>query len=136
MSRTNWLIGSLVLVGLVALVVVPVYAHCGRCAADCTRMLGMMDASKMSLAKAVEMAEKESKGHAVAALCSLGKDNVEIEVYCLVGEKLMEVEVDAKTGKVSEMEEARMIPGEGHDAHDEDADDEEDEDDGDGEDDE
>ena len=95
----------------------PVYAHCGRCASDCKVMVKKMDDGKLSLGKAVEMAEEHSKGKAVAAYCELEDGSLEIEVYCMVGDKIMEVEIDAKTGKVTEMEEVKALPG--HDEHDE-----------------
>ncbi len=38
---------------------------------------------------------------------------------CLVGDKIMEVEIDGKTGKVTEMEEAKALPAHKEHAHDE-----------------
>ncbi len=104
MSRTKWIVGSLVALTLVVLVGVPVYAHCGKCADSFKQMCSMMDAGKMSLAKAIDIAEKEAKGRAVAAHCELEDGGLEIEVYVLVGGKIMEVEIDGTTGKVTEME--------------------------------
>ncbi len=95
----------------------PVYAHCGKCAASGKDMVKLMEEGKISLGKAVEIAEKHSNGKAVAAYCELGGDGLEIEVYCLVGNKIMEVEIDGKTGKVMEMEKKRSLPtrrAEGH----------------------
>ncbi len=95
----------------------PVYAHCGKCASSCKDMVKKMDDGKLSLGKAIELAEEHSKGKAVAAHCELEDGGLEIEVYCLVGDKIMEVEIDGKTGKVTEMEEAKALPA--HDEHDE-----------------
>ncbi len=89
----------------------PVYAHCGKCASDCKVMVQKMDDGKLSLGKAIELAEEHSKGKAVAAYCELEDGGLEIEVFCLVGDKIMEVEIDGKTGKVTEMEEAKALPG-------------------------
>ena len=96
----------------------PVYAHCGKCASDCKVMVKKMDDGKLSLGKAIELAEEHSKGKAVAAYCELEDGALEIEVYCLVGDKIMEVEIDGKTGKVTEMEEAKALPG--HEEHEDD----------------
>ncbi len=94
----------------VALVAWPVYAHCGKCAASGKDMVNLMEEGKLSLSKAIEIAEKHSNGKAVAAYCDLESSNLEIEVYCLVGNKIMEVEIDGKTGKVTEMEQKRSLP--------------------------
>ncbi len=88
----------------------PVYAHCGKCASSCKDMVKKMDDGKLSLAKAIDLAEKHSNGRAVAAYCELEGGGLEIEVYCLVGNKIMQVEIDGKTGKVSEMEQKRSLP--------------------------
>ncbi len=97
----------------------PVYAHCGKCTASCKVMVKQMDDSKLSLGKAIELAEEHSKGKAVAARCELEDGGLEIEVYCLVGDKIMEVEIDGKTGKVTEMEEAKALPAHKEHAHEE-----------------
>ncbi len=109
----------------------PVYAHCGKCASSCKDMVKKMDDGKLSLGKAIELAEEHSKGKAVAAYCELEDGGLEIEVYCLVGDKIMEVGIDAKTGKVTEMEEAKALPTykeHEHDEADEDKDEDEEED--------
>ena len=97
----------------------PVYAHCGKCASSCKDMVKKMDDGKLSLGKAIELAEEHSKGKAVAAYCELEDGALEIEVYCLVGDKIMEVEIDGKTGKVTEMKEAKALPGHKEHEHDE-----------------
>ncbi len=97
----------------------PVYAHCGKCASSCKDMVKKMDDGKLSLGKAIELAEEHSRGKAVAAYCELEDGGLEIEVYCLVGDKIMEVEIDGKTGKVTEMKEAKALPGHKEHAHDE-----------------
>lgn len=104
----------------------PLYAHCGKCAGSVKDMVKKMDDGKLSLGKAIELAEEHSKGKAVAAYCELEDGGLEIEVYCLVGDKIMEVEIDGKTGKVTEMEEVKALPAhkEEH-AHDEAHEDEE-----------
>ena len=96
----------------------PVYAHCGKCASSCKDMVKKMDDGKLSLGKAIELAEEHSKGKAVSAYCELEDGGLEIAVYCLVGDKIMEVEIDVKTGKVTEMEEAKALPAYKERAHD------------------
>ena len=97
----------------------PVYAHCGKCASSVKDMVKKMDDGKLSLGKAIELAEEHSKGKAVAAYCELEDGDLQIDVYCLVGDKIMEVEIDGKTGKVTEMEEAKALPTHKEHAHDE-----------------
>ncbi len=110
MSRKGKIVLGVVAATTVALVAWPVYAHCGKCAASGKDMVKVMEEGKLSLGKAVEIAEKHSNGKAVAAYCELEGDGLEIEVYCLVGDKIMEVEIDGKTGKVMEMEQKRSLP--------------------------
>lgn len=86
----------------------PVYAHCGKCAADCKKMATAMDAGKVTLAKVIEAAETASKGKALTASTQLTGEAVEFTVDCLVGDKIMEVKVD-KTGKAGEMKEAKSL---------------------------
>ncbi len=115
MPRKGKIVLGVVAASTVALLAWPVYAHCGKCAASGKDMVKLMDEGKLSLGKAIELAEKHSNGKAVAAYCELEGGDLEIEVYCLVGNKIMEVEIDGKTGKVTEMEEKRSLPG--HTAH-------------------
>jgi len=110
MSRKWKIVLGVVAVSTVVFVAWPVYAHCGKCAASGKDMVKLMEEGKISLSKAIEIAEKHSNGRAVAAYCELEDGGLEIEVYCLVGNKIMEVEIDGKTGKVSEMEEKRSLP--------------------------
>ena len=105
---------SCVALALLAFIAWPVYAHCGRCAASAKDMCAAMDAGKMTLAKAIEKAEAHCKGKAVAAYCKLESANLEMEVACLVGDKLMEVELD-KAGEVTESSETKAMPG--HEEH-------------------
>ncbi len=110
MSRKGKTVLGVVTATTIALVAWPVYAHCGKCAASGKDMVKLMEEGKLSLGKAVEIAEKHSNGKAVAAYCELEGDGLEIEVYCLVGDKIMAVEIDGKTGKVVEMEPKRSLP--------------------------
>ena len=110
MSRKGKTVLGVVAATTVAWVAWPLYAHCGKCAASGKDMVKLMEQGKLSLGKAVEIAEKHSNGKAVAAYCELEGDGLEIEVYCLVGNKIMEVEIDGKTGKVMEMEQKRSLP--------------------------
>ena len=117
MSRKGKTVLGVVAATTVAWVAWPLYAHSGKCAASGKDMVKLMEEGKLSLAKAIEIAEQHSNGKAVAAYCELEGGSLEIEVYCLVGDKIMEVEIDGKTGKVMEMEEKNSLPSyteEGH----------------------
>ena len=102
-----WFRNALVVV-VVGAIAWPVYAHCGKCAGDCKKMVTAMDAGKVTLAKAIESAEAASKGKALTAETRLAGDAVEFTVDCLVGDKIMEVKVD-KAGKAGEMKEAKSL---------------------------
>ncbi len=115
-QNTFLVVAGVLVFGLLAW---PVLAHCGKCASSVKDMVKKMDDGKLSLGKAIELAEKHSKGKAVAAYCELEDGSLGIEVYCLVGDKIMEVEIDGKTGKVTEMEEAKALPTHKEHAHDE-----------------
>lgn len=68
-----------------------------------------LDAAKMTLGKGIEAAEKETKGRAVSAWAEMYADGVRIDVHCVVGDKVMAVELD-KTGKVLSSKEVKGDP--------------------------
>lgn len=68
------------------------------------KLVKQMEEQKCSLSAAIEAAEKHSKGTAIHAEAELENDVLELEVCCVVGDKVMECEVGAGC-KVSEMEE-------------------------------
>lgn len=117
MLRVRWLVGSLIGFGLVALAAFPVYARGEKDAARCRQMVRMLEAGKLSLAKAIALAEKESQGRALAAYCQLQKNRLQIQVYCLVRDKIMQVEIDARTGQVTEMERTKSLPRQKDEEH-------------------
>lgn len=84
----------------------PVSAHCGRCVDDCKKIAAQMEEGKTALASAIAAAEAQSKGRAVAAMGKLAKGKASTDVRCFVGEKLMEMNVDA-AGKASEAKDAK-----------------------------
>ena len=62
--------------------------------------------AKIDLAKAIETAQaKVPKGKPIYASTAQEKDKLLFEVFLLVGEKVTEVEVDAVTGAVGDVEE-------------------------------
>lgn len=108
--KRNTRIGAVVGAGVMAaLVAWPVYAHCGKCVGSCKGMVKMMEEGKLTLASAVAAAEAHSKGKALVAYAELEEGKLEFDVYCLVGDKIMEVTVDG-AGKATEMEEAKSLP--------------------------
>ncbi len=114
MTRSKTYVWMVAALAGVAMIAWPVYAHCGRCASSCKDMVKYMESGKVTLASAIAAAEAHSKGKAVAAISEVEDGALEIAVYCMVGDKIMEVEVDG-TGKAVEMEEAKSLPGgDGH----------------------
>lgn len=107
-----WVGGAVLALGLIVL---PVYAHCGKCADSAKEMISAMEGGKITLARAVENCEKECKGKAVTANCSLNAGKLSIEVVCLVGDKLTSCTVN-DTGKVTNMKETESIYG-AHEGH-------------------
>ena len=102
---------ALPLVGLsvLALAAWPVYAHCGKCAGDCKNMVKAMETGKTSLSVAITAAEEKSKGKAVGAYPTMKDDKLTVDVYCMAGDKLMQVTVDS-TGKAGDAKEAKSLP--------------------------
>lgn len=74
--------------------------------ADAKKILAALGDSKFTLAAAVEAAEASCKGKAVKAEFEIEKDKLVVGVDCLAGEKLLDIDIDAKTGKVAESKEA------------------------------
>jgi heterodisulfide reductase subunit B len=115
MNRARLVLALVVGVGAASLITAAAVAHCGRCKGSAKDMCRLLDDGKMTLARAIEIAEKHCKGRAVAAHCEMEGSTLEIGVYCLAGDKIVEVELD-HTGKVTETEEKKQLPGK-HDDH-------------------
>ena len=109
MRRVNKFVLPLVGVGVLALAAWPVYAHCGKCAGSCKDMVKAMETGKSSLSAAITAAEDKSKGKAVGAYPSMKDDKLTVDVYCMVGDKLMQVSVDS-AGKAGDAKEAKSLP--------------------------
>ncbi len=90
-----------VLAGLALLVAGPIYAQQAVKAekADGKELAKLITESKMTLTKAIGVAETETKGTAVRAWAEKYPDGVRIDVHVAVGDQVKWVEVD-KTGKV------------------------------------
>jgi hypothetical protein len=65
-----------------------------------------LDAAKLTLTKAIQAAETESKGKAIAAHVKVEGTGGQVIVFCEVSGKCMEVPVDIKTGKAAKATEA------------------------------
>jgi hypothetical protein len=115
MRKTLGLVSALAL-GLF-FVAWPVYAGCGKCVGDCKKVVKMMDDGKITLGKAIEAAEAHSKGKAVSAHCDAAHGSLQIEVFCMAGEKLMKVSVDGKTGKAGASKEVQTLGAPGDHDH-------------------
>jgi len=85
--------------GLIAVIAVPIYAHCGKCSHDAKMQADGLGKHKMTLAMAATLAEVNTKGTAVRAMVHLHGDNPFIEVHCAAKGKIMAVEID-HMGKV------------------------------------
>ena len=72
-------------------------------------------AAKLTLADAIQAAEKATGGTAIEAEYELEGDGLEIEINVLVGDKVKEVEFDAMTGKVMKGDEKEGHEDEGKD---------------------
>ena len=109
MRRINKFVLPLVGVGVLALAAWPVYAHCGKCAGSCKDMVKAMETGKTTLSAAIAAAEEKSKGKAVGAYPMMSGDKVSFDVYCMAGDKLMQVSVDS-SGKAGDAKEAKSLP--------------------------
>ena len=107
-----------------ALIAYPLYAHCGKCAADGKKIATQLDSTKFTLAKAVTAAEAHSKGRAISATSELNdSDKLVLNVFCIAGEpaKIQKCEVDTATGTIKSMKEVSEFPLAKHEhAHDDD----------------
>jgi hypothetical protein len=88
------------------------YAHCGKCLTDAKYFGSELEKADMTLGKAAEIAERETKGKAVHATVQRvdGGDGVNVEVHVLADGKIMAVLVDG-SGKVSAKKEVDDLEG-------------------------
>ena len=102
MSKKTLTIGfySVLTLAVLAVGIKTAYAHCGKCLADAKYFAGSLDDSKLTLAAASTVAEVETKGKAVHATVQRLDKGVNVEVHCLVNDKIVAVVVDGQTGKV------------------------------------
>lgn len=63
------------------------------------QLLDAMDEHKITLVRAIEVAEEASKGKAIGARAALDRDKLSFTVQCVVEDKLEVVRIDGKTGK-------------------------------------
>ena len=110
MSRkAKTLVGAIAAIALVA-AAWPVYAHCGKCVQSAKEMAKAINGNKVGLSAAVQAAEANSKGQALAVVTQLKGSAVNFSVYCLANEKLMAVKVDGTTGDVVDTMEVDNLP--------------------------
>jgi bacterioferritin-associated ferredoxin len=127
MTKSKMIASSLLVVVAAGLIAYPVFAHCGKCAADARKIAAQLDQNNMTLAKMVSAAEEHSKGRAISVISDLReKDQAAVYVYCVAGDppKVMMCHVNIATGKVLGMKETHEFPitaphaEGGHGAHD------------------
>ena len=102
----------LIVLGVAAIGIGSVYAHCGVCLTDAKYFAGALDKSKMTLSGAATIAEVETKGAAVHATVQRTDAGVNVEVHCLVDDsKIVAVLVDGQTGDVIAQKEVNNLEG-------------------------
>src|SRR3954469_13450653 len=106
MNRTKWIGCCLTLIGIFAARPALAIEEDDMTPAMAKKMVKAMSENKTTLVAGIKTAEMSCKGKAVMAHCEMGKEKLVFGVYCLAGEKLMDIDVDAKTGKVVESKEA------------------------------
>ena len=106
------IIVPLAILAALAVIAYPLYAHCGKCAADGKKIATQLEQNKMTLAKVVAAAEQHSKGRAISVISELmgDDDKLMVEVYCIVGEKIMMCHVDGANAAVMGMKEVKDFP--------------------------
>jgi len=118
MKRNTIAAMSLTLCGVAAWLAYPVYAHCGKCAADAKKIVEKMQSGKITFAKAVEAAEMHSKGKAVSVTTMMDPSgNVVMQVFSVVGDKIQRCDVNGMTGMVAKSEEVEHFPIAEHGDH-------------------
>ena len=112
MSNRKWMIVSALSIGLVAVIAIPVYAaaKCTMCRDEAKAMTEKLKSTNMTLAKAIEAAEKRSRGSALTAFTEKDGDKIVFAVYCLTGERVVVVDVD-DAGNAVGIEDAENLPG-------------------------
>ncbi|GMU33218.1 MAG: hypothetical protein HS101_11895 [Planctomycetia bacterium] len=106
MYKSKWFVGSAVLAGCLAIV--------GRvstvsAAGNDAQIAKQLTTDKITLTRAIEVAQEASKGKAVSASARMMGSDLEIYVHCLAGDRCMEVPVNAKTGKAGKLTETKAI---------------------------
>ena len=71
----------------------------------------LMGEHQMTLAKAIELAEQQTKGRAIDATTSMaGTTDAQVNATCIVGDSVRRVTVDVDTGKVTESSQQTSAP--------------------------
>ena len=101
MRRSQTYILTTIAASAIAIVALPVWAQSKpqEKASKEKPIVQAMEENKISLVRAIEVAEESSKGKAIGARASLDRDKLSFTVQCVVEDKLEVVRVDGKTGK-------------------------------------
>lgn len=115
MSRKSLMVGFAATVALAVLVVGirTAYAHCGKCLTDAKYFGDQLEESNLTLAKAANIAEKETNGkavHATVMRLPKGQEGIQVEVHVISDGKIHAVLVDAN-GKVTKKKEVKDLEG-------------------------
>jgi hypothetical protein len=115
MSKKNLMTGVACVLSLALLVVgiKTAYAHCGKCLTDAKYFGSELEKSEMTLGKAAEAAEKDTRGKAVHATVQRvdGAEGINVEVHVLADGKILAVLVDGKSGKVLKKKQVDDLEG-------------------------
>jgi hypothetical protein len=115
MKRTRVLAVSAIALAALCLVAYPVYAQVAGSVTTAKEMLKTLDQNKMTLVKAISMAEEHCHGQALEALTQMQQgQGTDIEIYCVTGDKIMRVTVSAQTDKITATDEVNQLGGQPH----------------------
>ena len=96
-------------VAILALVAYPLMAQVIQSMDNAKDTLKAMEGHKITLIKAIEVAEKHTEGKALRAAALMHEKDLLFHVWCLKGEKIMFCTVDGKTAKATKAEEVKEV---------------------------
>ena len=108
-NRTRrWAIAAGAVV-ILAIVAYPLAAQVIQAMANAKDTLKAMEEHKITLVKAVEVAEKAADGKALRAAAIMHEKDLAVQVWCMKGDKILFVSVDGKTAKAGKAEEVKEV---------------------------
>jgi hypothetical protein len=124
MNRLRMIACSLLVIVTADLIAYSVFAQAEKAGVNSAeagkKVAAQLDQNKMTLAKAVTVAEEHSKGRAISAMSQINEhDQMALHVWCVVGDtanapKIFKCYVDLSTGKVAGMKDVHEFPTPAH----------------------